>query len=366
MAERYLVTITDNIAPSSMPYNEFVLYRNKNQKNEKQIIILLFKDSIDKKEVIPDDVESYCVGKNKRKLRSIVNQIVEKATGDKKEVVFHIHEAKSVVLFNIATFGKYRKNIIYTLHSTYKNYPLHNKILSLIASLWCSYTVCVSKTSYKYFPKVIKLFRGNKIRYVQNGVDIDRILNCPESESDERNDLFSLIYVARLRPSKRHAIVFNAIRDIPNVMLVLLGDGVLESELKLLAKNTGIDQRVKFCGMKRRDEVFVELKKADAYVSPSLYEGLPVGVLEAMVASLPCLLSNIEQHKEIAEMCRSVRLINDSVEEWKKEIEIVSRMDKEELKEEGRHNQEDVIKNYSLERMHRNYENLYSLVGYNK
>lgn len=68
--------------------------------------------------------------------------------------------------------------------------------------------------------------------------------------------------------------------------------------LKALAVRSGIADRVHFLGA--RSDVALLLNTADLFLSISIYEGMPVAVLEAMAAGLPCVLSPIPEHAEIA------------------------------------------------------------------
>lgn len=347
---RYLVTITDNIAPTSMPYNEFVLYRRQHKPEEKQIVILLFKTKVNENENVPGDLELHCIGKNREKIKEIIADVVTRAKKDGARIVFHIHEAKSVLFFNLATGGKYRDQIVYTLHSTYKNYPFHNKLFAQLASRQCGQVVCVSKTSYKYYPGRLK----KKACYIQNGVDTERIDGIAVER--EENASFALIYVARLIELKRHKILFDAMREVSGVKLRLVGYGPLEQELRKEAE--GLD--VEFIGALPRDRVYEELKKADAFVSSSSYEGLPIGVLEAMRCGLPCLLSDIEQHREIAEKCKQLILCSD--DGWTESLKKLKEMSRDELKRIGNQNATDAERHFSLSVMHTKYEEVYSKV----
>ncbi len=348
--KRFLVTITDNIAPTSMPYNEFVLYRRKHEMDEKQIVILLFRTNTN--ETIPEDIEFHCVGKDRTKLRRIVEEVVARAAKEQATVVFHIHEAKSVLLFNVATEWKYRRQIVYTLHSTYKNYPFHNKLFAQFASRQCGQVICVSETSYKYYPKALKQKLGGRVGYIQNGVDVERIDSALADR--KKNGVFTFIYVARLVELKRHKILLNALRMVPGVKLKLIGYGPLEQELRKEAEGLNVE----FLGAQPRNSVYEELKKSDAYISSSSYEGLPIGVLEAMCCGLPCILSDIEQHREIAEKCRGVILCKDDM--WENALKNLKEMNREDLLTVGKQNASDVKKSFSLAAMHRKYDEIYS------
>lgn len=85
--------------------------------------------------------------------------------------------------------------------------------------------------------------------------------------------------------------------DQPDAHLLLLGKGGLADALEAEACGLGIDNRVRFVSSAPRVAPFFEL--ADVFVFPSLLEGLPVALLEAMCAGLPCIASDIAPHLEV-------------------------------------------------------------------
>lgn len=350
-----IVTVTDGISPTSMPYNEFVLYRLGKYPNERQIIIQLFEKGIDGDFGIPADVGFFSLGMNVASIWRTI-QTIEK----KYEVkAYHIHEGKSVILFSVATLLTRRRKVVYTLHSTYRNYPLHNKIFSFCASLLANYVICVSETSYKYYPSVLKFLKGKNATSIQNGVDEDRINSVATTEI-AANDVFTLIYVARLVPLKRHYFLIEILRELPNVRLVLIGKGPLDGELKILAKQKGVENQVEFKGALPREKVYESLMNADLYVSTSSYEGLPIGVLEAMGCGTACLVSDIEQHCEIARKCPSLFTLPLESGLWIDKIKELQCMDNKNLLRIGEQNREQVFKYFTLKQMHDNYDKIYN------
>lgn len=355
MKQNCIVTITDGISPTSMPFNEFVLYRLKKYPQEKQIIIQVFEKGVDKNVEIPVDVDFYSLGMNPWALQKRIKAL-EKEYNVK---AYHIHEGKSVILFSLASLLLLRNKTIYTLHSTYKNYPFHNKLFSFCASILAKKVVCVSRTSYKYYPPILKFLRGKDAMSIQNGVDIDRI-DAAGDAYDTTGRPFTMVYVARLVPLKRHYILFNVLKQLPNVHLDLIGQGPLASELKVMVKDLGIENQVSFKGLLPREEVYRQLKSADLYVSTSSYEGLPIGVLEAMGCGAACLVTNIEQHTEISEKCPSLITLPADVDLWVTKIGELAKMDKIQLRKIGIMNRKSVCENFSLESMHQQYDKLYN------
>jgi glycosyltransferase involved in cell wall biosynthesis len=83
----------------------------------------------------------------------------------------------------------------------------------------------------------------------------------------------------------------------PQAFLVILGNGALEKQLPMRADALGIADRTRFVPSAPRIAPFLEL--ADVFVFPSLLEGLPVSVLEAMLAGVATVASDIEPHVEV-------------------------------------------------------------------
>ena len=357
--KRYLITVTDNLSATSMPFNEFVLYRKTRYPDEKQIVFLLFKTKADDSVEVPEDVDVYYIGKDRNLLTRITNKLDNDANKIGVPIVFHIHEAKSVILFNIATKFRYFDKIVYTLHSTYKNYPFHNKVFSACASLMFKEVVCVSMTSLKYYPWYLKVLRKRHVRSIQNGVDLDKIDKAVVPSDSSNGEVLTLICVARLIPLKRHKILIDALSSCNGARLVLVGIGPLEKELKDYVKNKGVEDRVEFKGLMPRQKVFEQLKLADVYVSASSYEGLPVGVLEAMGCGLPCVVSDIEQHREIKESIGTLILCDEDPRNWADRISLIRQMPKENVILIGENNRKKVKEHFSLEMMHSQYNEVY-------
>jgi glycosyltransferase involved in cell wall biosynthesis len=99
---------------------------------------------------------------------------------------------------------------------------------------------------------------------------------------------------ARLHPQKGHAYLLEAAALVPEVTLVLAGDGPLRGELEDRARELGIAGRCLFLG--HRTDVAGLLAVADLFVLPSLFEGLPVSVLEAMAAGRPVIATRDRWH----------------------------------------------------------------------
>lgn len=149
----------------------------------------------------------------------------------------------------------------------------------------------------------------NRIETIYNAVDIAAL--STEDGADIRlreelrlpEDAFIYLNVGRLDPQKNHDLILDAFAQakeiVPTAYLLLAGTGPLDTYLKKKAKDLGIEDRIFFLG--RRSDVGALMEFADVFVFPSLFEGLPVALAEAMFKSLPCIASRIEVFEEVIE-----------------------------------------------------------------
>ena len=101
-----------------------------------------------------------------------------------------------------------------------------------------------------------------------------------------------VLAVCRLEPQKGVDVAIRALREIPDVQLVVLGEGPQRSELEQLAGD-----RVHLLG--RVPDVAAWLRRADILVHPVRWEGFGLALLEAMLASLPVVASRVSSIPEI-------------------------------------------------------------------
>lgn len=165
------------------------------------------------------------------------------------------------------------------------------RFLDSLAAHMASATICyVTKelmTHYRYAHLGLKTF------IIANGIDsIDRCrLQYPP---ELPRDCFNLAIVGRLDTVKGHHLAIEAIaaKEMPpNLHLQIVGVGPCEQELRLLAEIRGIAHRVHFLGFRRN--VYDYIANCHALLMPSLHEGLPYTLLEAMALGTPIIASHV-------------------------------------------------------------------------
>lgn len=108
-----------------------------------------------------------------------------------------------------------------------------------------------------------------------------------------------VLTVARLDPQKGIEYLLRAAAEIPSAVFVIAGDGPDRGKLEASARSLGVTERVRFLG--HRQDVPALLAACDLFVLPSLYEGLPLSVLEAMVAGIPVIATAIGGTSEVVQ-----------------------------------------------------------------
>lgn len=119
-------------------------------------------------------------------------------------------------------------------------------------------------------------------------------------ELDIDPDATILITVGSLSEQKGHEYLLRAMASLPNgcdPKLLIVGGGGLEPDLRELASDLGVDESVHFLGQRR--DVPDLLGASDLFVFPSLWEGLPIALVEASMAGLPVVASDIDPIREV-------------------------------------------------------------------
>lgn len=134
---------------------------------------------------------------------------------------------------------------------------------------------------------------GLRLAVIPNGVATDA-KDTRMKPADLRKEWFNLALVGRVDTVKGHDIAIHAISQptMPeDVHLHIIGVGPLEVSLRAMAEQRGIGHRVHFLGFRRNVAEF--LAHCDVLLMPSLHEGLPYALLEAMALGTPIIASHV-------------------------------------------------------------------------
>ncbi len=127
---------------------------------------------------------------------------------------------------------------------------------------------------------------------IYNGIDLSR---CQPKENYEAGETVTLLHIGRFNEQKNHKGLLEMFRKLkasrPQCRLELIGDGELRAEMEAHAKTLGIEDSVAFLGS--QSNVYPYLQKADLFVLPSKYEGMPMTIIEAMGSGLGVVAADV-------------------------------------------------------------------------
>ena len=138
------------------------------------------------------------------------------------------------------------------------------------------------------------------LNIVRNGVNTRRFQYEENIAHKIRNELsitdntLVIGHVGNMSSPKNHKFLIDVyealLHRVPNSILCLVGDGTLRTTIQDYVNDKNLTGKVKFLGS--RNDVPDLLRAFDIFVMPSIFEGLPVSVIEAQAATLPCILSD--------------------------------------------------------------------------
>ena len=198
--------------------------------------------------------------------------------------------------------------------------PLKLYYKSCITSVANYYCACGEEAGKFLFP-------GKEYAVIPNAIETDKFRYDKEIRDRKRKELginneMVLGHVGRISYQKNHKflieIFYEILKKNNNALLLLVGIGEKEEEVKKQIVELGISNKVRFLG--NRADVFELYQAMDAFVLPSFFEGIPVVGIEAQYAGLPCFFSD-KVPKEVAfsDNCSFIGL-SKSVVQWENEI----------------------------------------------
>ncbi len=232
---------------------------------------------------------------------------VKKFMEDQRIDIVHVHgtRANTNVLWAARRLGL---PVVYTIHGWSFHDGLHPlaKRLRIAAEKFITrktqVNICVSESNRQTGIKALKGFSGIVVR---NGINLQKFnpnAQYPDLRAEygiPENKLL-VCFIARMTYQKDPVGMIKgfaaALQQAPQLHLLMIGDGELMTDVVNAATAAGIEKQVTFAGF--RQDIPAVLHAADIYCLPSLWEGFPIGVLEAMAMGKAVIASDVDGTKE--------------------------------------------------------------------
>lgn len=169
--------------------------------------------------------------------------------------------------------------------------------------------------------------KTGKVKIIPNAIDPERFKFDENARKEIRaryrieDDDFLIGHVGRFYPQKNHDFLIEVFCEVhkqrPNVKLLLLGDGPLLERIQQKVNDLCLSNSVIFVGLQKDSAPFYSAM--DVFCFPSLWEGLPITLVEAQYSGLPCMVSkNVTKEVILSEKCHHIN--NFELNLWSKSL----------------------------------------------
>ena len=263
------------------------------------------------------EVKNFC-----REIRPIkeikaIREVKEIAKEVKPDII-HLHSSKAGAIGRIAFDGE-KVPLFYTPHGysfLMANYSSSKRIVfKMIETVMAKRNCTIISCSPGEHQETLKLTASNAV-YVNNAINADELKKRLE-KIEKINHPFTVFTLGRICYQKNPKL-FNEIAEaMPETKFLWIGDGEMRGELK--ANN------IEITGWVDRDEALRKSMNADVFVLTSLWEGLPISLLEAMYMKKLCIVSDVIGNRDVIHngdngyVCQNVAEFKTAIEERKPE-----------------------------------------------
>ncbi|MCK5215603.1 MAG: glycosyltransferase [Candidatus Omnitrophica bacterium] len=279
--------------------------------------------------------------------------------------IVHSHNVGAWIYASVAALLA-RKKTIHTEHSNvFRDQPKRIMIEKMLS--WFTDKIICDSNKVRDFLIDKQGIAANKTQVIFNGIDLDYYgqthdLNKIKEKLNINDADFVIGCVARLAPVKGHDSMLTAFCKVcaqaKNIKLLLVGDGELIEELKVLAERLRISSRVIFTGERR--DIPQLLGVMNAFILTSMSEGFPLSILEAMAAKLPIIATRVGGVPEVVGHNQTGLICEKgNIEEISEAILFMANNQSDAAKMGARGYQR-VKNNYNVENMKDEYEEVYS------
>ena len=282
-----------------------------------------------------------------------------------KPLILHSHMVHANLLARITRLFYWVPLQISTAHSLNEGGRWRELAYRLTDPL-CNITTNVSQAAVERYIQVGAVPK-DKICLMPNGVDTTKFRPSLKARDLIRRELdlgenFVWLSVGRFEAVKDHAAQIKAFAELSQEgrksLLLLVGQGSLETEIKNLVTSLQLDEKIRFLGV--RKDITKIMNAADAYLMSSLWEGMPMVLLEAAAVGLPIVATNVGGNPEVVRDNENGFLVEkQNPQSLGSAMQRIMQCDKQGLQEMGGNGRTYIEQNYSMERITDRWERLY-------
>ena len=245
------------------------------------------------------DVPLHSFGKTDGFSLRLIRDLAARLRVDRPDVL-HAHNALVLHYGVVAARLAGVPVVVNTRHGGNVNLDPHCERIWRQSVRWTDDVVFVSEAVRELYVTKDRISTHNT-SVIYNGIDVEKFSAHP-AQPAAHLPRFRVGTVGRLVPAKDHVTLVRAFAMVAKSMLAaelhIMGDGACRSEISQVAESLGIANRVSLHGASLAVAEF--LSTLDLFVLSSVYEGLPISVMEAMAAGLPVVSTQLPGFAELA------------------------------------------------------------------
>ena len=348
-----MLHIVGSMSPSGIGNFIMNIYRNINRDNlQFDFIVHEHREVSFDEEILAMGGKIYYVTRKSVSPRKNFVEIKKVVKQGPYSIVFRHTDTATVAVDLLACkLGGAKRRIAHSHSTSTSNKKMHLLFQPMLNWVCTDYFAC-SKAAGKWL-------YGNKKKFeiIWNGIDIGKFSYNMEKRSQIRQDenlgdCLVLGHIGNYMPVKNHKFMIDLFANIhainANTKLMLVGDGSLRLEMEQQIKGYKLEDCVILTGV--RNDTDCLLQAMDLFLFTSFYEGMPIALVEAQAAGLPCLISDVITDDVIVTDLVCKKSLEDEIASWAQEalklIEHTTRTDTSGFIEKGGFNVEDLAKRY--------------------
>ncbi|MCX7883738.1 MAG: glycosyltransferase family 1 protein [Caloramator sp.] len=272
-------------------------------------------------------------GRNKRSLLYI-NELTKLINKNKYDII-HAHGNSCTLAIEMYAAKKAGVKVrIPHSHNTKTKYIIVHQLLRRLFDASYTHAFACGQKAGEW------LYKGKKFEIINNGIDIQKFKYNEEIRENYRNkyNLYGkkvIGHIGNFCSQKNHEYLIDIFKEIikldKDYKLILIGDGELKNNIETKVKNLGLNDFIIFIG--KTLDVPQLMQAIDIILMPSKFEGLPLTLVEAQAACLPCFVSDVVS-KEVAitDLVHFISL-KKSPKEWAEQIINLKPINRREIKD---------------------------------
>lgn len=238
--------------------------------------------------------------------------------------IIHVHanSATSIIELLAAKIAGVPKRIHHN-HTGKPKYPIINKILTPIFKQTYTTAIACSEEAGEW------LFGKDNYTILPNAINIDKFKFNYNTRNKIRKEFgifekeFVVGHIGKFMDAKNHEFLIKVFASYhlkhSNSKLFLVGDGPWRQKIENWVIESGCADAIILAGL--RSDISSIVQAFDVFIFPSIYEGLPLSVLEAQASGLPCLISSNVSPTVKVGLDTNLKDLSDGIESWSNAID---------------------------------------------